>query len=150
EIEGFYKIASQQGLIQARLANYKDKLREISNSSTAALNRFEQTLALFRQYGKQYSFDPLMLAAEGFQESQLGQNAGSAAAAGTQTPPASGPDLERNAQAGTKYIDQLMTRTFPDAKFSESDRTLFTFASYKAGPDNIARMRKEAAKRGLD
>jgi membrane-bound lytic murein transglycosylase MltF len=27
---------------------------------------------------------------------------------------------------------------------------LFTFASYKAGPDNIARWRREAARRGLD
>ena len=29
-------------------------------------------------------------------------------------------------------------------------RTLFAFASYNAGPANISRMRKEAAKRGLD
>jgi membrane-bound lytic murein transglycosylase MltF len=153
EIEGFYKNASQQGLIAARLANYQEKLREISKSSTGpALNRFDQTLALFRKYGSQYSFDPLMLAAEGFEESQLNQIAGShaAAAAGTQTPLPGGEDLERNARAGTKYIDQLMASYFPDAKFSEIDRTFFTFASYKAGPDNISRMRKEAAKRGLD
>jgi membrane-bound lytic murein transglycosylase MltF len=43
-----------------------------------------------------------------------------------------------------------MTRYFADAKFSEQDRTLFAFASYNAGPGNIARMRAEAAKRGLD
>ena len=58
--------------------------------------------------------------------------------------------LEPNIHGGAKYMDQLMTRYFPDAKFSEDDRPLFAFASYNAGPGNIARMRKEAAKRGLD
>jgi membrane-bound lytic murein transglycosylase MltF len=43
-----------------------------------------------------------------------------------------------------------MTRYFPDAKFSESNRPLFAFASYNAGPGRISQMRKEAAKRGLD
>jgi membrane-bound lytic murein transglycosylase MltF len=47
-------------------------------------------------------------------------------------------------------MDQLMTKYFPDAKFSESNRPLFAFASYNAGPGRISQMRKEAAKRGLD
>jgi membrane-bound lytic murein transglycosylase MltF len=47
-------------------------------------------------------------------------------------------------------MSRLMTRYFEDAKFSEQDRTLFAFASYNAGPGNIARMRADAAKRGLD
>jgi len=47
-------------------------------------------------------------------------------------------------------MDQLMTKYFSDAKFDEQNRTLFAFASYNAGPGNISRMRKEAAKRGLD
>jgi membrane-bound lytic murein transglycosylase MltF len=47
-------------------------------------------------------------------------------------------------------MDQLMTRFFPDANFSPEVRPLFAFASYNAGPGNISRMRKEAAKRGLD
>jgi membrane-bound lytic murein transglycosylase MltF len=47
-------------------------------------------------------------------------------------------------------MDQLMTKYFPDAKFTELDRALFAFAAYNAGPGRIATMRKEAAKRGLD
>jgi membrane-bound lytic murein transglycosylase MltF len=47
-------------------------------------------------------------------------------------------------------MEQLMTRYFSDAKFSEQNRTLFAFASYNAGPGNISKMRKEAEKRGLD
>ena len=91
-------------------------------------------------------------AAQGFNESQLNQSTGShdAATTHTQTPLASGATLEKNVQASTKYIDQLMASHFPDAKFSETDRTLFTFASYKAGPEAIAQMRTEAASRGLD
>jgi hypothetical protein len=46
--------------------------------------------------------------------------------------------------------DQLMTKYFPDAKFSEQNRPLFAFASYNCGPGNISKMRKEAASRGLD
>ena len=54
------------------------------------------------------------------------------------------PVAEPNIHAGAKYMDQLMTKYFPDAKFDEVNRTLFAFASYNAGPGNIARMRKEA------
>jgi membrane-bound lytic murein transglycosylase MltF len=47
-------------------------------------------------------------------------------------------------------MDLLMTKYFPDARFSEADRPLFAFASYNAGPGRISQMRKEAAKRGLN
>jgi len=58
--------------------------------------------------------------------------------------------IEPNIHAGAKYMDQLMTNYFPDAKFDESNRTLFAFASYNAGPGNISKMRKAAVKGGLD
>ena len=57
---------------------------------------------------------------------------------------------ESNIHAGAKYMDQLMTRYFPDAKFSEGNRPLFAFASYNCGPGNVSKSRREAAKRGLD
>jgi membrane-bound lytic murein transglycosylase MltF len=47
-------------------------------------------------------------------------------------------------------MDLLMSKYFPDGNFSEANRPLFAFASYNAGPGNISRMRKEAAKSGLD
>jgi arylsulfatase A-like enzyme len=52
--------------------------------------------------------------------------------------------------AGAKYMDELMTKYFRDAKFREDNRALFAFASYNAGPGNITKARKEAAKRGFD
>ena len=101
-----------------------------------------------------------MLAAQGYQESQLDQNAKShvGAIGIMQVMPATGAELkvgdiriaESNVHAGTKYMDQLMTRYLGDAQFDESNRTLFAFAAYNCGPGNINRMRKEATKRGLD
>ena len=115
---------------------------------------------LFEKYGRQYGFDPLMLAAQGYQESQLNQSARShvGAIGVMQIMPATGAQLgvgdinvtEPNIHGGAKYMDQLMTKYFPDAKFSEGNRPLFAFASYNCGPGNVSKARKEAAKRGLD
>ena len=120
----------------------------------------EATLDLFEKYGNKYGFDPLMLAAQGYQESRLDQTAKShvGAIGVMQIMPATGASLkvgdirqiEPNIHGGVKYMDQLMTHYFPDARFTEGNRPLFAFASYNAGPGNISRMRKEAARRGLD
>jgi membrane-bound lytic murein transglycosylase MltF len=101
-----------------------------------------------------------MLAAQGYQESTLNQGAKSPVGAigVMQIMPATGAELkvgdihqvEPNIHGGAKYMDQLMTRYFADAKFDEQNRTLFAFASYNCGPGNVSKMRKEAEKRGLD
>jgi len=57
---------------------------------------------------------------------------------------------EPNIHAGTKYMDQLMTKYFPDAKFDPQNRALFAFASYNCGPGNVRKMRALAEKRGLN
>ena len=149
------------GVAAYRQAQYMKQIKQISNNTDAAeRKRFEETLALFNKYGKAYSFDPLMLAAQGYQESQLNQNARShvGAIGIMQLMPATGKQMsvgsisvsEANIHAGAKYMDLLMTKYFADAHFSDSNRPLFAFASYNAGPGNIAKMRKEAAARGLD
>ena len=155
------RVARKQGTTTYRLRQASARIRELRDpTATSDWRRFEQTLELFRRYGTQYGFDPLMLAAQGYQESQLRQEAHSAAGAIgiMQLLPATGAELkvgdiriaEPNIHAGAKYMDILMTRYFPDAHFSEGNRPLFAFASYNAGPGSIARMRKEAARRGLD
>ena len=40
-------------------------------SSEAERRKFEKVLGLFRRFGERYGFDPLMLAAQGYQESRL-------------------------------------------------------------------------------
>ena len=151
----------KQGVVAARQAQYHKRVKQIGNNTGSEdLKRFERIVKLFEQYGHKYGFDPLMLAAQGYQESQLRQEARShvGAVGVMQIMPATGKELrvgnihqvEPNIHGGAKYMDQLMSRYFPDAHFSESDRTLFAFASYNAGPGNISKMRTEAAKRGLD
>jgi len=162
EITDFYvSWAKKQGVIPYRLQQYMKRIKELKDpTSSEDWQRFQQTLALFEQYGKQYDFDPLMLVAQGYQESTLDQNKKSPVGAigVMQIMPATGASLkvgdirvtEFNIHAGVKHMDQLMTKYFPDAKFGEANRPLFAFASYNAGPGNISKMRKEAQKRGLD
>lgn len=161
-ISNFYdNFIKKQSVAEIRLKQYLQGIKQISNNTESTeLKRFRQTVAFFDKYGQQYAFDPLMLAAQGFQESQLNQNAKSRVGAVgiMQVMPATGKELnvgdikiaQSNIHAGTKYLDQLMTRYFKDAHFSDVDRPLFAFASYNAGPGNIAKMRKEAAARGLN
>ena len=151
----------KQGGVEARMAQYHKRVKQMKNNTQSEeMKRFESTVGLFKVYGEKYGFDPLMLAAQGFQESGLQQSARShvGAIGVMQVMPATGKDLgagdiqqiEANVHAGTKYMNQLMTRYFQDAKFSEKDRPLFAFASYNRGPGNVSKMRKEAAKQGLD
>jgi len=162
EVLDFYKnYIKKQGIVAYRLKQSMSRVKQIKDpSGTSEWKRFEETLALFEKYGQQYNFDPLMLAAQGYQESQLNQNAKSQVGAigVMQVMPATGKELkvgdisvtEPNIHAGVKYMDLLMTKYFPDANFTGNDRTLFAFASYNCGPGNVSKMRKEAAKRGLD
>jgi membrane-bound lytic murein transglycosylase MltF len=161
-IDDFYRSeASKFGGIDARVAKFHKNVRHITNSTSAEeKKRFDAMFGLFQKYGTRYRFDPHMLAAQAYQESQLRQDARSRVGAigVMQLMPATGKALgvgditllEPNIHAGAKYLDQLMTSYFIDAKFSEMDRPLFAFASYNAGPGRISRMRKEAGEQGLD
>jgi membrane-bound lytic murein transglycosylase MltF len=162
EIMDFYtKVVTKQRTLSDLQAQALKRVKQIKNNTAdKELKRFEEMLALFRKYGQRYRFDPLMLAAQGYQESGLNQNAKShvGAIGVMQVMPATGAELnvgdirvtEANIHAGTKYMDHLMTKYFTDANFSETDRALFAFASYNCGPGNVSRMRRLAKERGLD
>jgi membrane-bound lytic murein transglycosylase MltF len=154
-------LVKKQNLVGYLRAQQGRRLKELKNNTADAdLKRFQEMLALFRKYGGQYNFDPLMLAAQGYQESQLNQAARSRVGAigVMQVMPATGAELkvgdirvtEANIHAGAKYLDRLMTKYFPDASFSEGNRPLFAFAAYNAGPGNVSKMRRLAGQRGLD
>jgi membrane-bound lytic murein transglycosylase MltF len=160
-LDFYANFIQKQNLNVARQAQYFKRIKQMKDPTRAAdAKRFDQTLALFTKYGEKYDFDPLLLAAQGYQESLLDQNAKShvGAVGIMQIMPATGAELnvgdinvaESNVHAGTKYMHQLMSRYFKDANFSEANRSLFAFASYNAGPGRISQMRKEAVKRGLD
>jgi membrane-bound lytic murein transglycosylase MltF len=162
ELNDFYvNFMKKHGTVNWRKQEYYKKIKQITNSAgSAEAKRFRDMLGIFKKYGEKYGFDPMMLAAQGYQESQLNQNAKShvGAIGVMQLMPATGAEMrvgdikitEANIHAGAKYMDQLMTRFFRDANFHEANRSLFAFAAYNAGPGRIATMRREAAKRGLD
>lgn len=148
-------------LIEQSVVTFNKGIKQIGNNTAdREWQRFADMLKLFEKYGGEYRFDPLMLAAQGFQESQLKQEArGPSGALGVmQVLPSTGKSLqvgdirllEPNIHAGAKYLDDLMARYFGGIDFSDDDRTLFAFASYNAGPGTINRLRREAENRGLD
>jgi membrane-bound lytic murein transglycosylase MltF len=162
ELAGFFTATSRNwGGFDSRIASFERRIKQITNNARSQdVQRFDKTVGLFDKYGEKYGFDPLLLTAQGFQESKLRQEVRSPAGAigVMQVLPSTATDLkvgditqlEPNIHAGTKYMSQLMTRYFPDASFDAVNRPLFAFASYNAGPGAIARLRREAERRALD
>ena len=128
----------------------------------AEMRRFNEVVALFEKYGDQYSFDPLMIMAQGYQESALNQTARSPRGAvgimqllpTTAADPAVGikgieSDPARNVEAGAKYLRLLVDKYLNDPELDEKNRVLMAFAAYNAGPGNLNKMRRVAEKSGL-
>ncbi len=129
----------------------------------AGAERFATVIRSFRTHADRHGFDYLMLAAQGYQESQLDQSRRSArgavgvmqllpsTAAGA---PVNIRDIassaDRNIEAGARYMAHLRARYVNDPALGEVDRVLMTFAAYNAGPGNLRRFRAEAVKMGLD
>jgi membrane-bound lytic murein transglycosylase MltF len=67
--------------------------------------------------------------------------------------PISVPDVtkpDKNILAAVRMLNHIATTYFDDQAIDDVNKTLFTFASYNAGPNRIARLRKRAADEGLD
>jgi membrane-bound lytic murein transglycosylase MltF len=74
--EFYVKFMKTQNLTEARKKQYSSRIKQLKDPTGAAdWQRFEQTLVLFRKHGEKYGFDPLMPAAQGYQESGPDQNA---------------------------------------------------------------------------
>jgi membrane-bound lytic murein transglycosylase MltF len=133
-----------------------------SATSQQEIKKFHLLVEYFKKYGAEYNFDYLMLAAQGYQESMLQQERVSprgavgimqvipeyAAASPINIPNVR--QTEPNIHAGAKMLALITKTYFNDPGISPMDKTLFTFASYNAGQNRIVRLRKEAAKQGLD
>ncbi len=131
-----------------------------SATSQEELKKFQQTVALFRQYSARYDMDYLLVMAQAYQESQLNQQAKShvGAVGIMQLMPATGKDmgvgdiheLEPNIHAGVKYIRFMIDRYYAKEPMDRLNKGLFAFASYNAGPGRVQQLREAAKKRGLD
>ncbi len=129
-------------------------------TSEAERKKFLQMVELFKKYGDQYDIDYVLMAAQGYQESQLDQTVKSPVGAigVMQVMPATGQELEvgdirqidANIHAGVKYMRFIVDKYYKDEPMTRLDKALFAFASYNAGPGRIRQLRREAEKRGLD
>ena len=128
--------------------------------SQSDLARFYSMVELFHKFGSQYDVDWLLMAAQGYQESQLDQTRRSdAGAIGVmQLTPATGremgvgdiTELEANIHAGIKYDRFLVDNYYADARIDRLNKVLFGLAAYNAGPARIRSARERAAQQRLD
>jgi membrane-bound lytic murein transglycosylase MltF len=157
----YYNFERKLGSMPYRFKKYYSDVKRLQDPTKSNnAKRYKQIIQLFEKYGKEYDFDPLMLAALGFQESKLDPNQKSPVGAigVMQVMPATGASMkvgdikitESNVHAGTKYLNIIMTEYFDDAHFDQFNKSLFAFASYNAGPNKIASLRKIAAERGYN
>jgi membrane-bound lytic murein transglycosylase MltF len=149
--------ASYNMLFQKYLKNTKFVKNAASQEE---VRKFQQMVQFFKTYSAKYDMDYLLMAAQGFQESQLNQNAKShvGAVGVMQVMPATGQDLkvgdisqlEPNIHAGVKYMRFMIDRYFEKEPMDRVNKGLFAFAAYNCGPGRVQGLRKEAARRGLD
>jgi membrane-bound lytic murein transglycosylase MltF len=127
------------------------------------MEKFKAAIAFFKKYAGQYKFEWLMIAAQAYQESTIDQTKISpvGAVGVMQIKPSTAADksvdihgvdkdIEKNINAGVKYLNFIMENYFKDAQMNRINRGLFAFASYNAGPNRIAKLRKQAEAEGLN
>jgi membrane-bound lytic murein transglycosylase MltF len=140
---------------------YLESTKFVHNAASEAERRkFQGMVQYFRKYGAQYDVDPVMMAAQGYQESRLDQNAKShvGAIGVMQLMPATGKEqnvgdisqIEPNIHAGIKYMRFMIDQYYKDEPMTPMNKLLMTFASYNAGPGRVRQLRREAERRGLD
>jgi membrane-bound lytic murein transglycosylase MltF len=145
------------------LTRYLKNTNWVKNSTNSAdMQKFNSYIQYFKKYGAEYDFDFLMLAAQGYQESMLDQNRRSrAGAVGVmQVIPkyaAANPinipnvnEAEPNIHAGAKMLHNITVTYFNDPEIKPTDKTLFTFAAYNAGPSRVKKLRRMATEQGLN
>lgn len=143
------------------LQKYLQSTKYVKNATAEAeMKKFRALIDLFRKYGDQYGLDWVLIAAQGYQESQLDHSVHSPVGAigVMQVMPATGAEMkvgdvaqiEPNVHAGVKYIRYMIDRYFKDEPMDELNKTLFAFAAYNAGPARLRQLRAEAVNLGLN
>ena len=149
------KIGTKLGNILASRYS-RDATKIVNPKAEAYQAKLDELVALFEKIGAKYEIDPMLLAAQAFQESRFNNNAKSRVGAvgimqllpSTATDKSVGiknfRELEGNIEAGAKYNRYVADTYFNDPEIPELDRILFVLASYNAGPNRVARVRKKA------
>jgi membrane-bound lytic murein transglycosylase MltF len=161
EFEKTHAVGTEFGNVLLR--RYLKSTKWVKEStSEQEMKKFQATVALFQKYADRYSFDYLMLLAQGYQESMLDQSKinRSGAVGIMQVIPkyAAAPPIEisnvrnidGNIHAGVKMLRNITDTYLTDPKLDASNRMLLAFASYNAGPTRISKLRGQAASMGLN
>jgi membrane-bound lytic murein transglycosylase MltF len=141
---------------------FKNK-RWIKNvRSESAQKRYKDVVEYIQYFSDEFSFDWLMITAQGYQESQLDQSKKShmGAIGVMQVLPTTAkdrnvniPDIydaKNNINAGVKYLRHLRDQYYSDDAMTKQDQVLFAFAAYNAGPGNVNKARRRAKKLNFD
>jgi membrane-bound lytic murein transglycosylase MltF len=146
------------------------RLRYVTSAKTirnaiadAEARKLQGLVAAFTEYGGQYSIDPMLLAALGYQESGFDQKMknGSGAVGIMQIKPSTAREKqiaindvvsrpEDNIHAGAKYLRFLADTYIADPAVTAREQVLMALAAYNAGPGNLKKFRDYASKYGLD
>ena len=142
---------------------YMENLGWVQNStSERGYERIRPLLELFLAAGAETGIDPLMLAAQAYQESGLDhERVSPAGAVGLmQVKPSTAadrnvgiPDIStpaENVRAGARYMRFLMDHYFSGPGIDPMQSWIFALAAYNAGPARIQRLRNQAAAEGHD
>jgi membrane-bound lytic murein transglycosylase MltF len=154
-----HRIGTAWGNVTFR--KYLQSTQFVTRATERTENRkFVALVDTFRKYAQKYGLDPLLMMAQGYQESRLDQRATSRVGAigVMQVMPATARDLkvgdvrqvDANVHAGTKYIRQIIDTHFADEPMVELTKTIFAFAAYNCGPARLRQLRDETARRGLN
>jgi membrane-bound lytic murein transglycosylase MltF len=162
EINAFIKRHPKSDATRGEIIRkYFKSTKYVKNATSAEeLQKFNATIDLFRKYGAEYSFDALLMIAQGYQESRLDQHVHSPVGAigimqvmpqtGHQMGVGNISDLDPNVHAGVKYIASIRDQYFGDLPMDDLNKALFSFAAYNAGPNRIMSLRTLAEKRGFN
>ena len=143
------------------LTRYLKDVKYVKSATSAQeRKKFQDLVAYFKKYGEQYDVDWVLMAAQGYQESQLDQSVKShvGAIGVMQLMPATAKEMnvgdvkktEANINAGIKYMRYMIDQYYGNEPMTNLDKALFAFASYNAGPARVRKLRAEAKERGLD
>ena len=146
------------------LLRYYRSGKTIKNAlSRQDTDKLQKLIVYFRTFGTQFSIDPFLLAAQGYQESGLDQHMQmrSGAVGIMQIKPSTAREkeidvkdvagsAENNIHAGSKYLRFLADKYIKDSAVDDTNRVLMALAAYNAGPGNLKRFRASAAKNGFN
>jgi membrane-bound lytic murein transglycosylase MltF len=162
ELNAFVKTHGEKSEFgRVTFRKYLQNTKYVKNAaSDEEMRKFRALIGLFRKYGDRYGMDWMLMAAQGYQESALNQNARSyvGAIGVMQVMPATGNELkvgditqtEPNIHAGVKYIRFMVDQYYAKEPMDELNKGLFAFAAYNCGAGRVNSLRREATKRELD